>query len=50
MSSSNSHTKLNELESAATTPTWRFTTQTVWSQQLKKLKKDLTPKYIYIYI
>ncbi len=22
---------------------------TLWSQQLKKLKKDLTPKYIYIY-
>jgi hypothetical protein len=21
---------------------------TLWSQQLKKLKKDLTPKYIYI--
>jgi hypothetical protein len=51
MSSSKSHTKLNELESAATTPTWRFKIQLCEASSSRSWRKIWHPSiYIYIYI
>jgi hypothetical protein len=48
VSSSESHTKLNELESAATTPTWRFTKQLCEASSSRSWRKIWHPStYIY---
>ncbi len=49
MSSSKSHTKLNELESAATTSTWRFATRLCEASSSRSWRKIWHPS-IYLYI